>query len=85
MPTIKRVKTFQAVLRARGALYNIFNIIVAFHRSTSVCGSIKNAIIRDVASDAVRILVAGLAVGGTVGAFRWQDLFVVIIVQDTLY
>ena len=85
MATIKRVKTFQAVFRAQGALYGFVNIIVAFHRITSVCGSIKNAIIRDVASEAVRILVAGLAVVGAVGAFRGQDLFVIIIVQDTLY
>ena len=79
------MKTFQAVLRAQGALDGIVNTIVAFHRYTSVCGSIKNAIIRDVASEAVGILVAGLAVVGTVGANRGQDLFVVIIVHDTLY
>ena len=30
-------------------------------------------------------MVAGLAVVGTVGANRGQDLFVVIIVHDTLY
>ena len=79
------MKTFQAVLRAQGALDGIVNTIVAFHRYTSACGSIKNAIIRDVASEAVGILVAGLAVVGAVGAFRGQDLFIIIIVQDTLY
>ena len=78
------MKTFQAVLRAQGALDGIVYTIVAFHRYTSACGSIKNAIIRDVASEAVGILVAGLAVVGTVGA-NILEIAVIIIGHDTLY
>ena len=78
------MKTFQAVLRAQGALDGIVYTIVAFHRYTSACGTIKNAIIRDVASEAVGILVAGLAVVGTVGA-NILEIAVIIIGHDTLY
>ena len=78
------MNTFQAVLRAHGALDGIVHTIVAFDRFTSVCGSIKNAIIRDVASEAVRIVVAGLAVVGTVGA-NMLEIAVVIIVHGTFY